>query len=507
MSVEPRGYEYPRQSISVVPFPREFSSLFPQPTGLTEDIWPPTQLDYLGFYLTRLGCKTVVIEGHYVDRDFIDDSALFYSRSLRGYPNYCQRLHFFSEVFDDRDWKSKIASANAGQIDGVTANLQASYLGFCVVKPLPGSLIGRTILKHLDSTTPDSLTRRFGGARDYRVSIAGLDLVVHGLAFQQQDQGVSACATTALWSSIHKVAPMEGLPVATPASITQAASRYFLAGGRALPSEGLTIDQICEATRSAGLAPVVVRGVALEQARAHIYGYLMSGFPPVLALQPVDRTDGHAVCAVGMKLGEVAAQTDPQLHFRDGATAVRAVYIHDDRLGPYAVADLQSFTLRNGDIVPSLVIRWPGESGEVETSILRALVVPVPTKLRLTVARMRALAVVIGDAVGQLLPALNRNVVIDCQYRLGTEYVRAGYTYELSDDGMYRLATGTVLSRYVGDICISGPDGPLFDVLLDATETQANPSVLACVRRKALPAASISLIESIARRLGAALIV
>jgi len=44
------------------------------------------------------------------------------------------------------------------------------------------------------------------------------------------------------------------------------------------------------------------------------------------------------------------------------------------------------------------------------------------------------------------------------------------------------------------------------DVLLDATETQANPSVLACVRRAHLQGQSDAVVNSIARRLGTTLI-
>jgi hypothetical protein len=505
MSVEPRGYEYPHQSIRVVPFPPEFGELFTEPTGVTEDVWPTAQINYLGFYLRRLGCKAVLIEGHYIDRDFVDDVALFYSRSLRGYPNYCQRLHFFSEDLDEERWRNLLTEANHGKHTEGAQFLQSGYLGFSVIRPLPGSLIGRTVLQTFPTVSNEGHRRDFGATRDYRVHLAGFELVVRGLAFQQQDQGVSACATTALWSAIHKVAPLENLPVATPAAITQAASRYFLVGGRALPSEGLTIDQICEATRSAGLAPVVVRGLALDQARAQLHGYLSSGWPAILALQPLpgNRSDGHAVCAVGLKLGTISAQTDLRYNFRDVASCVMAVYVHDDRLGPYAVADLQSFTLPNGDIVPVLGIRWPGEPAVFETSILRAIIVPVPTKLRLTVARMRSLGVIIADAVGKFLPDLERRVDVSCQYRLSTDYQRSAFAFGLSDEGIYELASRTVLSRYLGEIQLVGPIGPLFDILLDATETQANPSVLCCVCRSGLSASARPLVTSIARRLGA----
>jgi hypothetical protein len=47
MTIEPRGYDYPHQGIRVVEFPASLSALFIEPTGLTEDVWPPTQIDYL----------------------------------------------------------------------------------------------------------------------------------------------------------------------------------------------------------------------------------------------------------------------------------------------------------------------------------------------------------------------------------------------------------------------------------------------------------------------------
>ena len=100
--------------------------------------------------------------------------------------------------------------------------------------------------------------------------------------------------------------------------ITQAASRYVLASGRSLPSEGLNIQQICEAARAAGLEPLVMRSLSLEQDRAQLLGYISSGFAPVLAIQTKEGI-GHAVCAVGVKLGPIQPQSDPTLHFRDNA--------------------------------------------------------------------------------------------------------------------------------------------------------------------------------------------
>src|SRR2546429_9747940 len=109
MTLVPRGHKYPDQHVQVLPCPRDLAALFSRPPGPIEDVWPSTQLVYLGTYLSDLGCKTVAMESHYVDRDYIDDTALYYSRSLRSYSNYCQRLHFFREAFDEAEWRRMLS--------------------------------------------------------------------------------------------------------------------------------------------------------------------------------------------------------------------------------------------------------------------------------------------------------------------------------------------------------------------------------------------------------------
>jgi hypothetical protein len=496
------GHEYPSQEVTVEPFPGDFSSLFPPPPGLVEDTWPPKQISYLGVYLKELGCRTVVLESHYIDRDFVHDVALFYSRSLRSYPNHCQRLHFFSEEFDFERWMS-MASDAASHANN-TEFLQNSYLGFCVVRPLPGSPVGRTVLTTFSTEAPGGLTRSFGAVRRYSVHLAGFELNVEGLAFQQQDQGVSACATTALWSAMQKVTEIEHLAVPTPAQITEGASRYVLADGRALPSEGLNIQQMCEATRAAGLEPQLIRSVSLDHDRAQLLGYISSGLAPVLAIRPIDGESGHAVCAVGIKLGEVSPQSDPALYYRDAASAVRSVYVHDDRLGPYAAAILEPWTdPDSGRILTSLRIQWPDREIVDEQSILLAIIVPMPPKVRMSISRMRGLGLNLAQAIGELFAEFSRAVTISCGYRLGIEYQQRALEFGLTPGGLYALNCQTVLSRYVGLIELSLPSGPLFDVLLDATETRANPSALALIRRSEFPMEYRREFELIARNCGA----
>ena len=499
MLIEPDGHRYPAQRVQVCQFSRELDSWFTAPTGLIGTEWPPPQTTYLGIYLDSLGCKTVVHERHYIDRHYIEDFSLFYSRSLRNYPNYCQRLHFFSSEFDGDQWSDFVRTANDGGLERIEQQLTEHYLGFVVVKPLPGSPIGRTVLRTFPHRASDGRRREFATIRGYKVNLAGLSLSVDGLAFQQQDQGVSACATTALWSALQRTAPLERLPSPTPAQITEAASRYLLPEGRALPSEGLRFDQLCEAVRAAGLAPVLLTSVSPREDQSHLATYLQSGLPVLLAIGPLGPGEGHAVCAVGLRLGEVEPPTDPNIRYRDSATAVDQIYVHDDRLGPYAAACLKSTTF-GSRVVTTLELQWPDEQ-PVEEWRLHGMVIPVPAKLRLSAVGLRALAHEIAQAVAAITPFAELEV--RTRFCGGATYRAKAYSFDLSSQGLREFTHETVLSRYVGLIELVTDSGPVADVIVDATETSPNPAVLAVVRREGVTVAYGRQIRIVARVLGA----
>ncbi len=55
----------------------------------------------------------------------------------------------------------------------------------------------------------------------------------------------------------------------------------------------------------------------------------------------------------------------------------------------------------------------------------------------------------------------------------------------------------------LGVIEITTPAGPLFDLILDATETNANPAALVWVRRRMMPAESEEGLRAYAASIGA----
>jgi hypothetical protein len=499
---------YPEKSLRFHQFKAgSLPTLYPKPAGQLKE-WPPIQITYLDNYLTELKCVSAIEESHYIDRDYIEDLALFYARSLRSYPNHCRRLHFFSSIVDETRWREVTASAR-NDYERACTELTTSYLGFSVIRPLPFHPVGRTVLVTLGPNATDG-KREFAGLRNYHPHLAGLKLNVGGLAFQQQDQGVSACATTAVWTALHGAAHSEALKVPTPSEITQAASRYLLMNGRTLPSEGLAIQQICEAIRDAGLAPVLVPATSDIVDRGVLDVFLRSGFPAVLAVIPDKaRTGdaGHAICAVGMKIGSVQPQTNPDLQYRDGSTALKALYVHDDRLGPYAIARLEAMTLPDTTRRPQtkLVIKWPGAKFDDESVRLYGIVVPVPMKVRLPVTRLRAVAHVVGQAIGAALPQFERSATISARYVLGTTYSRGLIQSKISDAGLRQVTENLALSRYLGLIEVSALDQPVVDVILDCTEAVEEPSVIAVVTRSQLSSAGLSVMQNLATALGAPL--
>ena len=487
---------YPSLEIHALSSETAFQELYTHPAGtaLAPDL--PLQAEYLQVYLMEIGCKTVIVESHYIDHTFMHDDAVYYVRSLRSYPNFTKRLHFFSKPFDDTRWRKMIERAGRGAHSRIQKDLQKCYLGFSVVRPLPDSPIGRTVLP-----APTEKSSSFETTRCHYVHLVGFSLHIDGVPFQTQDQGVSACATTALWSALDCVVAKEAKGVFSPASITESATRYPLQEGRPFPNEGLTVRQICEATRAAGFSPLVIPGASFADNVLQISSYARSGFAPVLTLLPADgQAAGHAVCCVGIQTGPTIPQTNPSYGFREASSGLQDLYVHDDRLGPYAFANLTPWTYGDSqEIRTRVAIKWPDRK-PLDSWYLHVLVVPVPQKLRLTISRLRRLGLNIAVAVADAFK--EPQTTLNSRFELSHTYTKRIYEFDLSREGLYRAVSGTALSRYIGLIEITCPAGPVLDIVVDSTETNPESAVLACIKRSGFPETELAVFEAVANYLG-----
>jgi hypothetical protein len=456
---------------------------------------PFHQLRYLEDYLRDHAspCRAVVIERHYVDRDYMEDHSVFYSRNLRDYTNSCRRLHFFS--LNPRQVKRKlrglIVSARSKGPDKYKELCERFskqyYLGFAIIKPLNGCPVGRTVLKHYDDDAGRGFHREFQCTRDYSAHLAGVKLSVRGLAFQQQDIGVSACATTALWTALQKVRDFEDLGAATPAQITRLASQYTLPFGRSMPSEGLSIDQMCQAVQSLGVSPNLLRVTDYETARGYLYSSCKSGFAQVLILEnPSSRDEAHAVTVAGMKVGSPITGLAGTI-LADRASAIDALYVHDDRTGPYLRADIVKRSARKLHLDIGYGF---GVKRKSEDWALTHILIPMHGKIRLSFDELRLLATkyIAGMIEAIRIYATGRQIkettltfeTLILKSNAYLERLFFGDT-QLSARNLDQIRTMLSLSRYVGVIRFEASYFGSIEVLVDTTSTPRNINCLAII--------------------------
>ena len=65
-------------------------------------------------YFKRIKTQTIIVEKHYINREFLEDYASYYVRSFNNYERKCARLHFFGASFDDEQFKQALRNDAIG---------------------------------------------------------------------------------------------------------------------------------------------------------------------------------------------------------------------------------------------------------------------------------------------------------------------------------------------------------------------------------------------------------
>jgi len=340
---------------------------------------------YLKDYFNALEAKTIFIENDYIDRDFLEDFAGYYVRCFTPYRRKCFRFHFFSMSFSQGDFEA-LLKGTGGLLS--QENLQNTYLGFTVIKPLPQTIIGRTCLK----TYPGDGRRYFPTVRCYNPNLFGIPLKIDTLAFQEQDQVVAACATSALWSVFQKTGKLFSHPIPSPVEITNTASIFAPLETRILPNKGLSVYQMTHAIRSVKLEPFLVKAQNEHVLKSTLYAYLNGQIPLLMGIDLVDTSDNnkiwgkHAVAITGYSLGNKTAIQYGSTGILLKASRIDKIYVHDDQVGPFArmIFDNVSLVL-NGTPVNSISTSWIGRNGVIGSvrAIPDNILAPLYHKIRI----------------------------------------------------------------------------------------------------------------------------
>lgn len=475
---------------------------------------PSRQLRYLYCYLRDLNAQAILAEPNYFDKDYLSEFAAFYSVSSRGYPNTCRRLHFFSAPITRENLKAAVSGDQSALL-----LLQQAYLGFSVIRPIPAAPLGCTVLAWYPDTGRQ--TRRVTSpSREYHCHLAGLKLSVTGLAWQQQDSAVGACATVGLWSMLHASSFDNDHSAPTTAQITEAAHQTAVTGARVFPSNGLTIIQLLEAIKRYHMAPFVMSGdiqpsevtirteniqrsagFSKERFASTCASFIRSGYP-VLAIGHSVGNGKHAVCITGFREeppGEVAPKT-----VKAADESLQHVYIHDDNLGPnvrFAVRTRSRFAqvtlvpdppeskLDGADaspsyghpaFIPQQLVVCTHEDLRTSPDTLNGTGLKISAELSVEMNRLL-------ERSG--LPA--RGLVYSCRFMLLRDYL-ANELSTLFDNEASAQLLGRVrlelvervvpMSKHIGVVRIALQDStPLLDVLHDTSDSDLNHPVFAHV--------------------------
>jgi hypothetical protein len=251
------------------------------------------------------GAQTAVVEFRYIDADYRDEHSRFYSTTFRRYPSVVHRVHFFAQALADQVTDPDEALEFSG----------LDYLGYMVMRPVPGAPVGRVMLVR-PAEFRDSITC-WGTDR---VNLFGEFLTISGTPFLAQDAQLMRCAHAALWVVARHHNLRWGAPKFLPRDIVDAIPKES-AAGRAVPSPGLTVSQMSAAASKLGLPPLVYDLDHLpgrETLQRIACRYLNSGLPVIVA------GGGHAFVLVGYRR-ILEGTRDERIEF----------FRQDDEAGPY----------------------------------------------------------------------------------------------------------------------------------------------------------------------------
>ena len=423
-----------------------------------------------------MNTKSIVVESNYVSKDYLHDYALYYSLCFTNYSKVCNRVHFFSNHFDEVEFNEVIRS---GELEN--QEFWSNYLGFIVVKPIPFTVIGYTVLKTY--STGNNLTdRNFWGIRDYKVHLYGNEINLASLAFQEQDSVLSACATTSIWAMLNKASLDFHTTLKSPSQITKDADKTSFDGSRLFPNKGLSILQICQAIQNSGLVceikkynskveypkdAIGVSGTCLVVNKSYfqkiLNAYSEIGIP-IIAIISVPNSNSYGLHAISISGFKKNAPTliPPREEISWLSDNIEKFYAHDDQWGPFARVYYQDET--------SFITPWTQFHHQQWPTFVTNVIVPLYPKIRISYEDIEFLILGLDRILTFFFKeGLLGDLVWDIKLNYSENFKRTVKNSLLDND--YKLSfISASYPKYIWiSTCFIG-DQKVFDITFDATD-------------------------------------
>jgi hypothetical protein len=428
--------------------------------------------------------KFIVIEQKYINRDFLSDYTLYYAKCFEDYPKHCKRLHLFTykEPIDKNSF-AKLLDYALLHDDEQSEKFWKNYLGYMVVKPIPITVIGTTVLKTYQISI-DKDIRKYWGCRDYKINLFGTTQSIVSLAFQEQDMVVSACATTSIWTTLQKSSHIHLSLIKTPSEITvDAGTVESKIGVRTFPNKGLNIRQMCRAIKASGLDPEIRDGdvemkidigdnqttktIKNLYIKKIINAYHPLGIPIIIVLliPEKDKYYLHAVTVVGHRSKrESGKKPDEKITWR--AELIKKLYVHDDKFGPFARVDF----LNSNEIRTDWTLIHP----TLKPTYAQYVIVPVYPKVRISYDDIEDIVHSFDFAVYYPFQDYFKfDLEWDIRVIQSNDY-KAEIKSSLNDETQKKAFLTDSLPRFIWVATCSVNCAPIFEFVFDATDVSNN---------------------------------
>lgn len=432
-------------------------------------------MEYLG---RKFNAQSMVIEDHYISKDFLHDYASYYALCFKEYPKHCKRIHFFNTTITEKQFEKALL----GKLESPIDIWKKNYLGFIVVKPIPGTVIGYTVLRNYNFIE-DTPEREFWGLRPYTIHIFGHKVEFESLAFQEQDSVLSACATTAIWTMLNKASADFHTVLKSPSQITRDAGTMSSDGSRMFPNKGLDVAQICQAIFNSGLVTEVKQAdceemneeeyekeekkkldgtaesedggkrssyVSNTKTKKIINAYAGLGIPIILVVEVPDEEGFglHAIAVSGYKKKPVDF-VEPEEQIGWLANNIEKLYAHDDQIGPFVRIEFKNNC--------ELLTPWTENHEKNWSTRVTDIIVPVYPKVRISYEDIEAIV----DGLDTLLSGffktkIKYDLIWDIQLQMSESFKESAVKWDLDDNSKINLLTQSqpkyiwVVTCYIG---------------------------------------------------------
>lgn len=281
---------------------------------------------------------TIVIENNYVDRVYRDCYYTHFSGKHFEYSRYCKRVLLFQD-----DQVEAALNLNKSE-------LNESFLGSIVVKPIKHGAIGRTLLSP-SVVFSDGTINAYIRISEYEIHFCGISLKIKAFPFSMQDKETLSCAEITILNIMDYYSnKYSDYKYTLPSDIYNVLNNSGFE--RPLPTTGMSYTMISRLLFEFGFFPklyVANEGYSDEQMRRILSYYVESAIPVAVGLR-YDAGYNHSIICIGhgkTSIDEMTSELyrtfesgegsdEESLYVADTANAHSEIIVMDDNMMPYS---------------------------------------------------------------------------------------------------------------------------------------------------------------------------